>query len=256
MTLAVVMVAKDMQPMTQTCISALENSLELAGLAGTSALVLVDNSSVDPLKKSWLSVGIPTVIVRLDKNHSFSAASNFGAKKAPKADLLLFLNNDVFLHPEALREMLEAASRFSAAICGVRLVYPNGLIQHAGVGFRPGMAGPYHLDHMTPSRLVPRITSYYQAVTGAVMLVDSDLFWSLGGFDEMYPFGYEDIDFCLRAAETGSKIICSHQVESVHLSGQSRNAETNAYATLSEELFQSRWGGRVPPNTLESDRKN
>ena len=162
-------------------------------------------------------------------------------------ECLLFLNNDVFLHPRALETMLAARASFSASICGTRLVYPNGKIQHAGVGFRIG-SEPHHLHHDEYSRLIPRITSQLQAVTGAVMLIDSSLFWELQGFDENFPFTLEDIDLCLRAAANGAKTICSQAVDSIHLSGQTRDDKTKSFEKLSHDLFLERWGGRVSPD--------
>lgn len=239
------MVAKDMQPMTQTSITTLEKALEVAGLMEACALVLVDNSSIEPFQLHNFQTNIPLNIIRLDKNHSFSAASNTGARRVSNAELVLFLNNDVFLHPQALSTMLEDKEAFSASICGARLVYPNGLIQHAGVAFGAGEEGPYHLHHLAPSRIVPRVTAQYQSITGAVMLIDMNLFLTLEGFDEVFPFAYEDTDFCLRAGELGGTTICSLQVDSIHLSGQTRNPATNKFERISRELFIARWGGRV-----------
>jgi hypothetical protein len=168
----------------------------------------------------------------------------------------LFLNNDVFLHPEAIASMRSDMAKFNASICGARLVYPNGLIQHAGVGFAPDMEGPHHLNHLVNSRLVPRVTSVFQSITGAVMMIDASLFWKLNGFDEAFPFAYEDTDFCLRAAEIGAKTICSQTVDSIHLSGQTRNAKTQTFENLAREIFLARWGGRVTSTLLSEGVKN
>lgn len=234
-----------MQPMTQTSVTTLEKALEAAGLMEECALIVVDNSSIEPFQLHNFQTKIPLRIIRLDKKHSFSAASNIGAGKVSNAELVLFLNNDVFLHPQALSIMLEDKIKFSAAICGTRLVYPNGLIQHAGVGFGSGKEGPHHLHHLVPSRIVPRVTTKHQSITGAVMLIDMDLFLTLHGFDEVFPFAYEDTDFCLRAGEFGATTICSLQVDSIHLSGQTRNQASNKFERISRELFIARWGGRV-----------
>lgn len=243
--IGVVMVTRDLLPMTQTSITALEKALEVAGILKESQLVLVDNSSFDPLQRDEIVTKVAFQIVRLDKRHSFSAASNWGAKKLISKDLLLFLNNDVFLHPLALTTLLSDRLSFSAAICGARLVYVNGHIQHAGVSFGAGSQGPYHINHNEPSCSTPRVTTQLQSVTGAVMLIDSSLFWQLQGFDEIFPFAYEDTDFCLRAAEVGAKTICSQTVDSVHLSGQTRDSDTIRFEKASRDLFLARWGGRV-----------
>jgi GT2 family glycosyltransferase len=231
--------------MTQTSVTALEKSLSYAGLLNSSKLVLVDNSSPDPYQPDHLDTNVSKTIVRLDKSHSFSAASNWGAAKLRDSDVLLFLNNDVFLHPRAVEAMIQDKVRLSAEVCGPRLVYPNGKIQHVGVGFAPGVATPHHLNHYEPSSLHPRVSGFCQAITGAAMLIDSELFWELEGFDEIFSFCYEDTDFCLRAAAIGKKIICSQTVDSIHLEGQTRNETSTRYQNLSAEIFVARWGGRV-----------
>ncbi len=243
--IGIVMLAKGMHSMTQTSVTALEKSLSYAGLLNSSKLVLVDNSSPDPYRLENLITNLSISIVRLDRSHSFSAASNWGASKLRDSDMLLFLNNDVFLHPRAIESMIQDKGRLGAEICGIRLVYPNGKIQHMGVGFSPTMANPHHLNHFEPSILQPRLSGYCQAITGAVMLIDSELFWELQGFDEIFSFCYEDTDFCLRARAIGKKVICSQTVDSIHLEGQTRDETSMRYQNLSSEMFLARWGGRV-----------
>jgi GT2 family glycosyltransferase len=243
--IGIVMLARGMHSMTQTSVTALEKSLSYAGLLNSSNLVLVDNSSPDPYQPDHLDTNVSKTIVRLDKSHSFSAASNWGAAKLRDSDMLLFLNNDVFLHPRAVEAMIQDKVRLSAEVCGPRLVYPNGKIQHVGVGFTPGMAIPHHLHHYEPSSLHPRVSGFCQAISGAAMLIDSELFWELKGFDEIFSFCYEDTDFCLRAAAIGKKIICSQTVDSIHLEGQTRNETSMRYQNLSAETFAARWGGRI-----------
>jgi GT2 family glycosyltransferase len=243
--IGIVMLAKGMHPMTQTSITALEKSLSNAGLLNSSRLVLVDNSSPDPYRLENLNTHVNLSLVRLDKSHSFSAASNWGASKLRDSDTLLFLNNDVFLHPRAVETMIQDKTRLGAEICGLRLVYPNGEIQHMGVGFDPNMSTPHHLNHYESSSLHSRVSGYCQAITGAAMLIDSKLFWELEGFDEVFQFCYEDTDFCLRAATLGKKIVCSQSVDSIHLSGQTWNETSMRYRVISSEIFLARWGGRV-----------
>jgi GT2 family glycosyltransferase len=243
--IGIVMLAKGMHSMTQTSVTALEKSLSYAGLLNSSKLVLVDNSSPDPYQQEHLNTNVSKIIVRLDKSHSFSAASNWGASKLRDSDMLLFLNNDVFLHPRAIQAMIQDKDRLGAGICGLRLVYPNGKIQHMGVGFSSNVAIPHHLNHYEPSSLQPRVSTYCQAITGAVMLIDSELFLELEGFDEIFSFCYEDTDFCLRAGGIGKRVICSQTVDSIHLEGQTRDETSMRYQNLSSEIFFARWGGRV-----------
>jgi GT2 family glycosyltransferase len=58
---------------------------------------------------------------------------------------------------------------------------------------------------------VPR---YYQAVTGACMLVRRDDFYSVGGFNEEFLYSFEDIDLCLQMKRKCNKlcIFCSDSI--------------------------------------------
>ena len=243
--IGIVMLARDMHSMTQTSVTALEKALSYAGLLKYSKLVLVDNSSLKPYRPEHLNTNLSLRIVRLDRSHSFSAASNWGASKLSDSDMLLFLNNDVFLNPRALEAMIHDKKELNAEVCGLRLVYPNGNIQHMGVGFAPSTTIPHHLNHYEPSSLHARVSGYCQSITGAVMLIDSELFLDLEGFDEMFSFCYEDTDLCLRAGAIGKRVICSQTVDSIHLEGQTRDENSMRYQNLSAEIFFARWRGRV-----------
>ena len=61
------MVVRDMHPMTQTSITSLEKAVEVAGLINACSLVIVDNSSLEPLRKEKFVTDIPFEIIRLDK---------------------------------------------------------------------------------------------------------------------------------------------------------------------------------------------
>jgi GT2 family glycosyltransferase len=160
-----------------------------------------------------------------------------------RASLLLLLNNDVLLHEQALAGMLAVLdTEPGAAICGTRMVFPDGTIQHNGVVFGPRRIGPYHVDRRRPSRLVPRAVREFQAVTGACMLVRAERWQELGGLDDSYSFGLEDIDFCLRARQRGARVFCAGNVDSLHF--ESMTPGRIEFDVPSRRLFMERWEGR------------
>jgi GT2 family glycosyltransferase len=223
----------------RTCLTMLERALALTKLPGT-AIVVVDNGTVTPYRLAEL--GVASVrIVRFDRPHSFSTACNRGACEMP-ARRYLFLNNDVFIHPEAIAEMLDVMREHKAGIAGTRLVLPDDTIQHCGVKFDGGERGPYHQHHGRPTAIVARATSFPQAVTGAALLIDHAVFTALGGFDEAFPFGYEDADLCLRARHLGIRIACAQGQDSLHLESFSDRRPDRHQA--SRRLFFERWRGR------------
>jgi GT2 family glycosyltransferase len=123
-----------------------------------------------------------------------------------------------------------------------RLLFPDGTIQHCGVVFGAGAVGPYHLHRRQPAHTLSRSACEYQAVTGACMLVDGEVFRSLQGLDESYPFGLEDIDFCLRVRQSGRRIYCMNDTESLHF--ESMTEGRVGLDIPSRRLFMDRWAGK------------
>ena len=162
--------------------------------------------------------------------------------------MFLLLNNDVLLDPRALVDMRAAlAADPTVGISGTRLVFPDGRVQHVGVRFAPTL-GPYHHARGRDAATVPRVLGRPQAVTGACMLVRGALWDELGGLDESYPFGLEDIDFCLRAGRAGWTVRCPQTVDSLHFESMTPGrVELDA---PSRRLFMERWHGRY---TIDGD---
>jgi len=234
-------VSRDLHGMLAHCLGCLAGAFESAAVDG--AAVVVDNGSTQPYREEELEgPSLPVHVVRFDRHQSFARCNNAAASRHPASRYLL-LNNDVFLHPQAVASMLRLTERTpGAAICGARLLFPDGSIQHCGVVFGPGEKGPYHVHRRRPAHLVPRTERECQAVSGACMLVDGGLWDELGGLDESYPFGLEDIDFCLRARRAGRRIMCSNEVDSLHL--ESMTPGRVELDVPSRRLFMVRWGGR------------
>lgn len=207
---------------------------------GGHAIVVVDHASETPYRPGYL--GRDVVLHRLDRHTSFARANNQGAALRPN-DFILLLNNDVFLHREALRCAMALLARVPrGGICGSRLLFPDGRIQHCGVAFAAGREGPYHFARGRPAWTVARANREWQAVTGACFLVRREVWDTLGGLDESYPFGLEDVDFCLRARQVGWRVFCCDDVDSLHL-----ESVTPGRAMLdrrSRRLFLDRWQGR------------
>lgn len=238
--LTAIILSRDLDGLLRVALQHLARAGESAGLAALDIAVL-DNASRWPCP-SRMDDTPAYRLHRFDQHHGFAAACNHAARAA-RSEFLLFLNNDVLLDRLALRSMFQAFTAHpNLAICGTRMVFPNGTLQHAGVVFGPGDQGPYHLHRLQPSALVPRTREQFQAVTGACLLIPRPRFAALGGFDEAYAFGLEDVDLCLRAGQAGGDIRCVQDTESVHF--ESMTPGRVQLDVPSRALFMQRWKDR------------
>ncbi len=177
-------------------------------------IIIVDNGAKSPVKIGW---GTPK-IVRSSKPLSFAAACNLGAKNT-KADLLIFLNDDVRVLPLAIETLIGTFDAPDVAIAGAKLYSPDGSLQHVGVVFGKHRV-PYH--DKIGERDNPKLTGIRDAVavTGALMAVRRTFFDEVGGFCEDFPDGnYEDIDLCLTARSRGYRVVVQLDCRAVHVGG-------------------------------------
>lgn len=230
--------------LTERCLD-----LVLADLPEDCEVVVVDDASGDGTAELLGRYGDRIRSIRLADNVGFAGACNRGAAVATGRQLV-FLNNDT----EPLPGWLEVLRRYAsdhpdATVVGAKLLYPNGMVQHAGVVF--GQDGyPHHLyagfpaDH--PAVTHPR---RLQAVTAACMLVDRDAFELAQGFDTGFQNSLEDVDLCLRIGRAGGGVHYCPEAVVVHLESASRGREDRFERSLA--LYRERWRRSVRRDDLE-----
>jgi GT2 family glycosyltransferase len=200
------------------------------------------DSPAPPLPQHQVSPASGTVAHRVllnDGNLGFAASNNRAAAVA-RGEILVLLNNDLVLLPRWLEPMLAAHAHLgprAGLIGNVQLDAGTGVVDHAGLDFLP-TAKPVHLRTLPPlwSRLL-RPFRPVPAVTAACVLLDRALWQQLGGFDEAFVNGGEDIDLCYRAHAVGRinavalRSVVHHHVSSAP--GRKRNDEQNSYRLVS-----------------------
>jgi GT2 family glycosyltransferase len=189
-------------PLTQAVVAGLPATLppKLA-----FEVILVDDGSTDGTREWLATLRPPFRTVLNEANLGYAAANNRGAALA-RGDYLALLNNDLVLTSGWL-EPMQAAHRSLGARAGlignVQRDARTGAVDHAGI--RINAKGKPEHDRREPAagsrwffpvRRVP-------ALTGACVLLTTALWRELGGFDEGYVNGCEDVDLCLRAAAAG-----------------------------------------------------
>ena len=168
-------------------------------------------------------------VITWDGPFNYSAINNFGVKHA-RGELLLFLNNDVeVLSGGWMEELVANTQRPEVGITGVKLLYPDGTIQHAGTVIGMGGIAGHMLVGLKGDRagyLNKAVTQMnYSAVTAACMMMKRSIFEALGGFEEQLAVAFNDVDLCLRTVAAGSLVVYNPYVELRHYESKSRGAE-------------------------------
>ena len=177
------------------------------------------------------------VVIRNPRNVGFAKGCNQGARHA-SGDVLVFLNNDTEPKPGWLDAMMAWFDKPNVAAVGACLYRPNGDVHHAGVAVDFSRPPGREAWEVTEGR-----RGQVQAVTGACMAVSASAFAEVGGFDDAYQNGYEDVDLCLALAETGGLVIYEPSALVMHhvsASGPERFAHVNENV----QRLRAKWGNR------------
>lgn len=206
-------------------------------------VVIVDNQSTDGTREFLESLGGDVQIIRNTENLGFAKACNQGAQAA-RGKHLVFLNNDTIPRSGWLDALIhEVDSHSDVDVVGSKLLYPDNTIQHAGVVISRLYRTPYHIFLQVPEDLpAVNMRKEFQAVTAACMLVRREAFEKVGGFDEGFVNGFEDVDLCLKIRQMGRKIIYQPQSCLYHLESQTPGRKTHDVANAKRLL--SRWEHR------------
>lgn len=183
-------------------------------------MIVVDNNSTDESTdiieeyKDELNI----TLIQNEVNRSFSYANNQAVEIA-KGNYLLFLNNDMEVCHGWLNHLMDTAlSDSNIAAVGSKLIYPDAsssvynteksyTIQHAGIVFNQndGYVRPYNKDNGMPYEFEDNTPKERVAVTAATLLVEKSKYMEVGGFDNEYEYGFEDVDLCLKLYRKGYK---------------------------------------------------
>jgi GT2 family glycosyltransferase len=244
---SIVMPVFNREDLTEQCLATLLPTL--VG-AGDGEVIVVDNGSRP--QTAHVLAKFPWVrVIRNETNLGFAAACNQGARAAG-GRFICHLNNDIVANPGWLANMI-ARAQPDVGIVGARLFFPNGRIQHAGVAMYPVRfgtegIGPHHLYwHWTPDTPASLEPTDLSIVTGACMLTPRELFLALGGFDEIFWNGYEDVDYCLRVRERGLRVVYEPTATLVHFESQS-GVQRKRQVVHNIRVLGSRWGSRINPD--------
>ena len=203
-------------PWLERCVDAL-----LASHDVDVTVVVVDNGA-DPAAIARIGDRSDVVVVRPGRNLGFAGGCDAGAAAAG-GDVLVFVNQDAVVEPQALARLAAVAGRPGVGVAtgSVRLADDTHRLNSGGndVHFL-GFSWAGHFGEIAPPREREREVI---AASGTALAIGRDLWTSLGGFEPRY-FAYaEDAELSLRCWQRGLRVVYVPDAVVVHRYEFSRN---------------------------------
>ncbi len=198
--------------------------------AGLREIIVVDNGSSDGSRSVARAHGARWISMR--RNIGLAPALNAGARAAT-GEALLFLNNDMRFDRRFVGCLLAPLSDpgvFASDALqydweGRRVVHWACRLEDAAAGetshrpFYGAWINQYRVRHVVDVALA----------SAAAMMVRREMFEQIGGFDDLLPINYEDLDICLRAWSRGWRTVFTpHAVCWHHVSASSESRAGHA----------------------------
>jgi glycosyltransferase involved in cell wall biosynthesis len=181
-------------------------------------IIVVDDGSTD--NTSEVAAEHRAIVIRHPSNRGIAAARNSGLAAAT-APIVAYLDDDCEPEADWVKHLLAAYGDDVAGVGGpIEPITPAGYIQRYLVRHNP--LQPLELNLAGSNRLLYRLRLYLQrqwhvpsadghvpevrrdvySLVGANMSFRRKVLLELGGFDERFRFGGEELDLCLRIRRT------------------------------------------------------
>lgn len=219
---------KDQKEILERCI---ESVIQKTDYKNYEIIIVENNSTTNEIFEYYKTIEQREnirVVIWKDK-FNYSAINNFGVRYA-NGEYLLFLNNDIeVIRENWLSEMLANVQRKEVGIVGAKLLYPDNMVQHAGVIIgMGGIAGhPLSRHPADDCGYFARgiIQQNLNAVTAACMLTKKEVYEKVNGFEEKLAVAFNDIDLCLKVRKAGYLIVYDPEALLYHHESISRGKE-------------------------------
>ena len=217
-------------------------------------ILVVNNMSSDEstllLLESYRNDGIK--IIDFPQPFNYSKICNLAAANSD-GEILCFLNNDTAVLSENwISSMVDHASEKDSGVVGALLTYPDGSIQHMGIALGyTGVAGHPNRGFM-PDNCIPNGCYEVSGVTFACAMISKGKFQKIGGLDESYPVGFNDVDFCVRSTNAGYKNVMCLEARLTHSESQTRKRTLTFAGATQAAKDVLRFLGRNPTNLRDA----
>ncbi len=223
--------------------NAIRSLVERSTYPDFEIVVVLDSNADDglPQRLSAAAQAVPLKVLRDNRSFSFADACNVGAVRA-SGEVLVFLNDDTEIEqPDWMDRVVMYAITQGIGAVGVKLLYGDGRVQHAGVWSRG--TGPAH-RYVGFGRNHPgnfhalRLPQNCLAVTAACLGIERSRFNEVGGFSTQFPLAYNDVDLCLKLTKKGYRNVVDCATEVIHHESSSRDPRVKQWEV---DALSRRW---------------
>lgn len=217
----------------------------------TASTVIVDNGSSDNSIDVVEAFGGARIV--RSENNGYAGGVNTGVDALADAESILVLNPDVRLEPGSVETMFATLKSSKAGVVAPKVLEPDGclfrslrreptLLRATGLSFTHWPVVDEYISE-------PEAYEYRQVVDwalGAALLVRTEVYKQLSGWDESFFLYSEETDFSLRAADLGWSTIYEPAAVVVHIGGQSGQSErTHAMQIINRVRLYARRHSRI-----------
>ena len=215
-----------------------------------AAIIVVDNASGDDSRDLLASLpGVDLIVA--DRNGGFSEGCNIGirAALARGAGRVFLLNSDAIAPPDMLGTLERALdAEPDLGIVGPMILSMSdpGRVQSIGIAYTKSTGRMRHLGFGT-RRSSAADRRDVDGVSGCAMLIRRTVIERIGLLTEDYFFGFEDLDFCLRARAAGFRTACIGSATVRHEGSVSIGRQSGRriyFATRNHLMLAHRFAGR------------
>ncbi len=178
-------------------------------------------------------------VLHNDSNLGYAKSNNIGVAAA-QGEYLFLINNDLAFKPGWFEPMWSGIKQPKIGIVGnIQKNASTGEIDHAGFLFD----GNGRFRHKRSPNSKRKLTRF-DAVTGACLAIRRKDYLAVGGLDEIYENGCEDIDLCFKVRETGLKVVVANQSVIDHNVSSTRG-DQSLRDERNTRLFQAKWRDEI-----------
>ncbi|MBC8163796.1 MAG: glycosyltransferase, partial [Roseiflexaceae bacterium] len=193
-------------------------SLTQQNYSGPIEIIMVDNGSKDG-SVEFVRERFPQITLLLNaQNTGFAPAVNLAARAAT-GDYLALLNNDAYAAPNWIAELVRVADAGKAegVACvatrvldwqGRRIDFTMGVMNFHGFGAQQFFNIPAERLEIGEEPML--------FANGGAMLIDREVFFAIGCFDEDYFAYFEDVDLGWRLWVCGYKVVLNPKAVAYH----------------------------------------